>query len=59
MKKLTHNLGMKVIACFLVIISGFMMVGSGVGGLAYATTKKIKEIKENQSIDDEDDDDKK
>ena len=31
MKKLTHNLGMKVIACFLVIISGFMMVGSGVG----------------------------
>ena len=31
MKKLTHNLGMKVIACFLVIISGFMMAGSGVG----------------------------
>ena len=37
MTKLTHNLGMKVIACFFVIIAGFMTVGSGAGAY-YAYT---------------------
>ena len=31
MTKLTHNLAAKILACFLVIITGFMAVGSGVG----------------------------
>lgn len=31
MTKLTHNLGAKIIACFLVIIAGFTAVGSGAG----------------------------
>ena len=31
MTKLTHNLGAKIIACFLVILAGFGTVGSGVG----------------------------
>ncbi|WP_458407019.1 sensor histidine kinase [Anaerotignum sp.] len=31
MTKLTHNLGAKIIACFLVIIAGFAAVGSGAG----------------------------
>ena len=31
MTKLTHNLGAKIIACFLVIIAGFGIAGSGAG----------------------------
>ncbi|MBQ7103987.1 MAG: hypothetical protein IJN89_08020, partial [Anaerotignum sp.] len=31
MKKLTHNLGAKILACFLVIIAGFTAAGSGIG----------------------------
>ena len=31
MTKLTHNLGAKIIACFLVILAGFGTVGSGIG----------------------------
>ena len=31
MTKLTHNLGAKIIACFLVIIAGFGAIGSGAG----------------------------
>ncbi|WP_405729320.1 sensor histidine kinase [Anaerotignum sp.] len=31
MTKLTHNLGAKIIACFLVILAGFGTVGSGAG----------------------------
>ena len=31
MTKLTHNLGAKIIACFLVIIAGFGTIGSGAG----------------------------
>ena len=31
MTKLTHNLGAKILACFLVIIAGFAAVGSGIG----------------------------
>ena len=31
MIKLTHNLGAKILACFLVIIAGFTAVGSGIG----------------------------
>jgi len=31
MTKLTHNLGAKILACFLVIIAGFTAIGSGMG----------------------------
>ena len=31
MTKLTHNLAAKIVACFLVILTGFTAVGSGVG----------------------------
>ena len=31
MTKLTHNLGAKIIACFLVILAGFGTIGSGAG----------------------------
>ena len=31
MTKLTHNLGAKILACFLVIITGFAATGSGIG----------------------------
>ncbi|MBR2383103.1 MAG: hypothetical protein IKA89_05090, partial [Anaerotignum sp.] len=31
MTKLTHNLGAKILACFLVIIAGFTAAGSGIG----------------------------
>ncbi|MBQ2879491.1 MAG: hypothetical protein IJE27_02245, partial [Anaerotignum sp.] len=31
MTKLTHNLGAKILACFLVILTGFTAIGSGIG----------------------------
>lgn len=31
MTKLTHNLGAKILACFLVILAGFAAAGSGIG----------------------------
>ena len=31
MTKLTHNLGAKILACFLVILAGFTAAGSGIG----------------------------
>ena len=37
MTKLTHNLGAKILACFLVILAGFTAAGSGIGAY-YAYT---------------------